>query len=416
MEKGLFTRKAALIVLGVILLSACEPSAPDPIDGTTPNFKADLQHVCDQVPDTYAYYSERQPIWESACAAALIKIDGVQSGGAFLTVLERLLDDLYDPHISLNTNSPRSPRLVPSGTDLWVEPKGEAHVIVGVRPDSGAARAGLELGDVLVSFNDLTPEQLILTRMHSRPDIRSIGRESWALNAALAGYRDQPRQIEIERDDQPATYDLGDPEPERASTPLSARVMQDDIGYIRFNNSLGDGATVSAFNQALANLSETGALILDLRDTPGGGNTDVAEPMLGRLINEPRAYQITVDPETGAVPRSINPVGAWAYEAPIIALVGRWTGSMGEGMAIGLDGMGRAEILGDRMAGLAGGTQDLVLEQSGISVRLPAYDLTHLDGTPRHLWRVSKPQPADAGDQEDALLQRAIVKLRNLNE
>lgn len=411
-----FAPKPAIIAFGLMALCACEPRAPDPVKAPTPDFQADIQFVCDQVPNTYVYYAERQSIWESACAAALTEIDNVQSGRVFLSLLERLIDDLYDPHISLNTNSSSSPRLVPSGTDLWVELKGETHVIVGVRPGSGAARAGLELDDVLVSFNDLTPGQLILTRMHSRPDIRPRERQAWALNAALAGYRDQARRIKIERDGQPLIFDLGDPEPEPASAPLLVREMQGDVGYIRFNNSLGDGATVSAFNQALATLSETRGLILDLRDTPGGGNTDVAEPMLGRLIDEPRPYQVTIDPETGPDPRSILPIGPEPYDAPVIALVGRWTGSMGEGMAIGLDGMGRAELLGDQMAGLAGGTQDLVLEQSGVSVRLPAYDLTHLDGTPRHVWRVSEQQAADAGDQADALLQRAIFRLRGLNE
>jgi len=122
-------------------------------------------------------------------------------------------------------------------------------------------------------------------------------------------------------------------------------------------------------------------------------------------------YQITVDPSAGAISRKIFPTGAWTYEKPIIALVGRWTGSMGEGMAIGLDGMTRATVMGDCMASLAGGTNDIVLTQSGISIRIPTYDLTHIDGTPRHLWCVDMPVTADAGNQNDILLESALEKL-----
>ncbi|MEO1538716.1 MAG: hypothetical protein AAFR73_13440, partial [Pseudomonadota bacterium] len=122
-------------------------------------------------------------------------------------------------------------------------------------------------------------------------------------------------------------------------------------------------------------------------------------------------YQVTVDPTAGKITRTISPTGKWAFEQPVVVLVGRWTGSMGEGMAIGLDGMGRAEVLGDCMAALAGGTNDIVLAQSGVSIRIPAYDLTHLNGTPRHLWCVERPVTADAGAQNDALLDSAIEKL-----
>jgi hypothetical protein len=56
---------------------------------------------------------------------------------------------------------------------------------------------------------------------------------------------------------------------------------------------------------------------------------------------------------------------------------------MAEGMAIGLDGMGRATVVGTRMAGLNGAVFDLELPHTGIRVSYPAEKLTHLDGTPR---------------------------------
>ena len=38
--------------------------------------------------------------------------------------------------------------------------------------------------------------------------------------------------------------------------------------------------------------------------------------------------------------------------SPVVVLVDHWTGSMGEGIAIGMDGLKRATIVGTEMAGL----------------------------------------------------------------
>jgi C-terminal processing protease CtpA/Prc len=44
--------------------------------------------------------------------------------------------------------------------------------------------------------------------------------------------------------------------------------------------------------------------------------------------------------------------------APVVVLVNHWTGSIGEGMAIGLDAMHRARVVGTPMAHLAGAISD----------------------------------------------------------
>ncbi len=401
------------LLVSFVLLSVVACSPGDAIDesNSPPDFKADILQTCNEIPNVYAYFNDRESIWNEACAKALVDIEQADSGRDFLIVLERLLDDLFDAHISLNTNSSQSPRLVPSGSDVWIGIDGSDYTVIGVRPETGAAQAGVEPGDRLVSFNGLKPSELVSSRVHAKPDALSAARKNWALNAAVAGYRHEPRILVVNRDGVEMSYDLGNPEPAGKPSPITVSTLGNEVGYIRFNNSLGNDETVSAFDNALEELSATRGLIIDLRDTPGGGNTGVAEPILGRLISATLPYQITVTPSEGTISRQIFPTGAWTYEQPIVALVGRWTGSMGEGMAIGLDGMARAEILGDCMAALAGGTNDISLAQSGISIRIPAYDLTHLDGTPRHLWCVDTPVTADAGNQDDALLATALETL-----
>jgi peptidase S41-like protein len=66
-----------------------------------------------------------------------------------------------------------------------------------------------------------------------------------------------------------------------------------------------------------------------------------------------------------------------------VVLVGRWTASMGEGMAIGLDGMRRATLVGTRMAGLRGAVVTHTLPRHHFGFTFPFERLRHLDGTPR---------------------------------
>ena len=64
-------------------------------------------------------------------------------------------------------------------------------------------------------------------------------------------------------------------------------------------------------------------------------------------------------------------------------MVGHWTGSTGEGIAVGFDGMKRGKIVGTKMAGLIGATRGFRLTQTNIGFQIPTERLYHIDGTPR---------------------------------
>ena len=62
--------------------------------------------------------------------------------------------------------------------------------------------------------------------------------------------------------------------------------------------------------------------------------------------------------------------------------VGRWTASMGEGLAIGLDGMWPRAVVGSRWRACSGPSTGSGC-RTPASVRIPTQRLTHVDGTPR---------------------------------
>ena len=372
-----------------------------------------VAEFCAAVEGRYAYFDKVASYWGQSCERASLE---ARAGGSLPTtidVLERLLDDLHDPHANLNTNDQTSSRLVPSGADLAFEWMEDAYRVVGIRPLTSAAAVDIRIGDELVSFNQLQPDQIILERVHSGRKNISRERMTWAINSVVAGRYNEPRRLVLRRGSNVVEHDLGDPIPTSSENLLTSRLLENNVGYIRFNNSLGENETVDEFARAITELSETSGLILDLRDTPGGGNTDIAEPILGHFVDTKTPYQTTAPKDAPTYERYVLPKTQRPYIRPVIVLAGRWTGSMGEGMAIGLDGMGRATVLGTQMARLAGGTEAISLPSVEITVFIPTYDLLHLDGTPRHQWApsVANTQSADVGNQEDLLLNAAIRRL-----
>ena len=116
----------------------------------------------------------------------------------------------------------------------------------------------------------------------------------------------------------------------------------------------------------------------------------VARGIMGRFISEAQPYQrhdLPAEMREHGIRRLwaeyVGPRGPFSYDAPLVVLVGRWTGSMGEGLAIGLDGMDRATVIGMPMARLRGALYEHILPHTGIPVRIPAERLFHVDGTPR---------------------------------
>ena len=103
----------------------------------------------------------------------------------------------------------------------------------------------------------------------------------------------------------------------------------------------------------------------------------------------------------------VAPRGPFTYEGPIVVLVGAWTGSMGEGLAIGLDGMSRATVVGRPMAGLLGAVYDTRLPHTGFVVRIPAERLFHVDGTPRERF-VPRVLVQPSATREDTALEAAL--------
>jgi C-terminal processing protease CtpA/Prc len=380
-----------LIRIGLVILfiscAVCFNATAQPTFSRE-QFTADFDHLWSGLRDNYSYFDKKTTDWNKVRELYRARLANMRSRNDFVTLLENVLDELYDNHTSLNTNLNSSPRLVPTGLDVWVEWSRGRAVITQVRRGFSAEQAGLRPGMEIISINGLSMETAVTRRLPR--SLKAVNKEArnWALRAVLAGTHDVPRTVEAKDESGRVTrYRLDLPAHTQVDSheyipKVEWKMLPRRIGYIKINDLISE-EIVSQFDSALEGVKHSRGLVLDLRDIPRGGNTDVAEPIIGRLIQRRMGYQQVVPLHDRAYTKEVSPRGPWTYKAPIVVLVNRWTASMGEGIAIGLDGMKRATIVGTRMAGLNGGIFNLELPHTKIGVTYAGEKLNHINGTPR---------------------------------
>jgi len=408
-----FLRKILVVLAAAATLSAGPPTAPP---------QADLAHdfdvFCQFVAEDYAYFDLKKTQWDKVCAEYRPRLEHVTDTAVLMTALESALGELYDSHAHLGSSNRNSPRLIPTDADAWAAWEGEAAVIKEVRDESPAAKAGLEAGVRVLAING---EPVVAAVRHRQPRFLS-GPDpeawSWALQSALAGRQDgRPLRLEVLRNGQRSTIEYL-PTHQSATSALSFRRLDGALGYIRFHNSLGEMDTIRAFDHALDQLKGSHGLILDLRDTPSGGTSLVARGIMGRLVRMDSPYQkheLVAEARAMGIPRRwveyVSPRGE-PFTVPLVILVGRWTGSMGEGLAIGLNAIRNAPVIGTPMARMLGALGEIKLPGSGIVVRIPTEKLYHVNGIAREAF-VPRPPRKDLppGSGRDEALQTAMSTL-----
>jgi C-terminal processing protease CtpA/Prc len=381
-------RTPAAVILSLSLSTAAFAAETPP---TPQQFQQDFEFLCSEVGSNYAYFDTKATRWNDVPGLYRDDLKRVTTRTQFVSLLEGVVDEIYDPHSQLNSNTPASFRLVPSGTDLWAEWHAGKAVITQVRGGSDAERAGLVADTVVLTINDKPVDAAVDARLGRSYPHATPGARDWALRSVLAGVHETARVLKVQSNGATRAVTLPAKDQfHRPPDPITHSEIRPGVGYILLNDSLGNNDTVAAFDNALASLRSTKALIVDLRNTASGGDSSVARGILGRFVARELPYQKHILPseehETG-VRRSwlelVTPRGDFRYEHPVAVLVNRWTGSMGEGLAIGFDATGAGKLVGTAMAQLVGATYTITLPNTGLHVNVPAERLEHVNGTPR---------------------------------
>ncbi len=400
------------VSLFAIALAACA-EAPKPMEAANCSADmaafTDISAMRDHVRNRMAYPTGGGVDVDAIHAGLEARARQARTKTEQLRVMEAFVYQLGDHHAHLGRNDDDSPRLVPTGASVWIEPRGADLVVAEARPGSPARAGGLREGMVIDSI-----EGAPLSSLKPPPATveRADAMRAFAARVALAGTHNHDTNIIAHDANGSVAVTIsevlsGPDEPATLTWPAPG------VAMIRLNNSIGSSALPPAFDKLMKEAGKASTILLDLRDTPSGGDTSVAKPLMSWFVKGSQGYQTH---QRGAKTWTEQVTGRRDYfQGRLIILIDHWTGSMGEGTAIGLRSAAHAVLVGTSMAGLRGAIEGQDLPCSKVNFRLPVERLYEVGGGPRELAKpdvlVTESELAEAGTR-DAVLERALRMAR----
>lgn len=355
-------------------------------------------------------YRLPEGVLDGLYASLIVDAQRVKTRAEHLRVMEGLVYGLGDHHVHLGTNDSDSPRLVPSGSSVWVEERGEALVVVQVRIGSAARRAGLREGMIVDRIDGVAVGELRLPWGGAEGASRG-----YAGRVAMAGTHRQDAVVEahgVDGKKVKVTLAEVDASPER---PVSLTWLESGVAWIRIHNQLGQSELVPAFEVVMEEAIHAKSILLDMRDTPSGGDSVIAKPIMSWFVKGKQGYQVHVRGEERWV-EEVSGREKGCFQGRLVVLADHWTGSMGEGMTIGLRAAAGATYVGTPMAGLRGAMEEVALPGLRAPLRIPVERLFEVRGTPRELAEpdvlVTEGELGVGGVDDDVILRRGLEVVR----
>lgn len=204
-------------------------------------------------------------------------------------------------------------------------------VIAQVYNNSPAQKAGLQKGDIFVAVDG----QKINTM--SSKDLSEV-------TGKIRGEAGTSVEITIERNGQEMSFTVQ--REEVHITYVTSRMLANNIGYIKIDEF--SGSALEEYQQAVAQLQEQGmqAMILDLRDNPGGF-VDYAVEIADELL--PKATIISVRDKNGNEKQYTS--DSKSMDFPMAVLANQNSASASEILTVALKENQRAAIIGEKTYG-----------------------------------------------------------------
>jgi len=415
--------KLFTVLLAAMTLFAC--SSPEPTEKISevtaaPSFDASTawEEFAAYFQLFYAYSDKMDFDVQSTLEATRKRAVETKTAQDFRREVVRFGHVFADPHIVIGPLDDTDFNVAPTSADIRITYRDNTYIVSDVRAGSAADLAGVTPGFVLNAIDDVSILDTVNGFFEGLVTDPTARQKSHAATLLANGKRSGERRLKfVDSGDftLPNTREFA--QSLQGQDPVSIS-YKDDIAIIRFHNSLGNNNTIKAFDAAMVETASAPGLILDLRETPSGGNTEVGRSIIGHFVSETRPYQTHQIPSLErefTVPRQFTeyvlPRAPHRDPTEVVALASYWTGSMGEGVIIGLDGAADMHIIASDMADLLGGLSNYDLKTSGLRLDLPSEVLLHIDGTPREDFVADQPlfsAERDAEGNDPALL--AAVK------
>ncbi len=236
------------------------------------------------------------------------------------------------------------------GIGIAVRPVGDEFVVTTVLPDSPADAGGVERGDVLVAV-----------------DGEDVGRlTDVELAILLRGEEDTVVTLELRRPGAAEAYEVDLTRRVLEIAPVAWGMLPDDVGFIHIRQF--SSGTALGVTEAVADLRERGAtaLVLDMRDNPGGL---VAEAIAtaSQFLPEGKVIYRQEDRD-GATETFRSLEGGVALDVPLVVLVNEGSASAAEIVGGALRDNGRAALIGETTYGTGTVLNTVDLEDGSVVV------------------------------------------------
>jgi carboxyl-terminal processing protease len=304
--------------------------------------------------------------WQAIGAEYRGKLAAVENDGAFwFRVINPMLFELGVSHLGAlppELSTQLDPMTFATGS-LGMDVRlldGKA-VSTWIVADSPADAAGLRPGFVVISVDGWTLGDFAAVSIQAPPNNERNRRGSAVQGMRSRLYGETGAEVELEYLDanegpQHAALQFApreritcgqiDPSLPPACAEFEVKRLDNGIGYLRFSGFLP--AVKDTVLQAIEDLHDASALIIDLRGNPGG-DFQVRKAIAGQLLGEPKLF-MRYQARDGVQEAYLDPVPN-AYTGKVVILVDELSASSSEEFAGSLQTLGRAIIVGSQTPG-----------------------------------------------------------------
>lgn len=250
--------------------------------------------------------------------------------------------------------------------------------------DSPALEAGMRRGDILMHVEDI---DVTATNLQEAVDI-------------MRGEVGKPVNIQVMRDGELLDFVVN-----RAvvhTTWVNSCMLEKDIGYISLYEFSGDCSV--SFAIQLDNLMAQGAkaLIIDLRDNPGGW-VDDAQKVADLFLPEGTLASLVY--RDGTTEYSTTTTDGKENEIPLVILVNEYSASASEILAGAMKDLGRATIVGTQTYGKGVVQYVLPVGERGAGMQLTVAQYFTPNGNEVHKVGVAPDIIAERPEDDDVMYQ-----------
>ena len=298
-----------------------------------------LSHLWSSVKQNFVFMNRASVNWDSLYVAMIPQIKATTTDGEAVRLLQHMAATLKDGHTFVYSYYPQDMRSMPFST-RWIDGK----VYVDKVYSSAFAKQGVRCGQQLVSIDGEDIEAY--AKREVMPYV-SASTEQWRLHE---------------------TYDGMNLTSCFATKPMTVQ-LEHGIGYLKISNFM-DGRLAQEFNRVYPEILKTRALIIDIRNNPGGNSANgdyIAKHFFADTLVtgawESRlyipAYASWNYPEKtyrkeGSTWRHSERDTFQLYLKPVVLLVDRGTFSAAEDFISVMRATGHATLVGEKTGGSTG--------------------------------------------------------------